>query len=217
MKINKQPYTQSVIEEIANSITHGIGTLLSIAGLVILIVAACLKGDVWHVVSFAVFGSCLVLLYLASTLYHSFQSEKVKNIFRVMDHSAIYLLIAGSYTPFTLTLLRGGWGWSLFGIVWGLALGGIVFKLFFVNKFNVLSTIIYLMMGWMIVVAAKPLINTLPVNGLYFLLAGGASYSLGTIFYLWEKLRFHHAIWHLFVLLGSVCHFFAVLLYTLPE
>ncbi|MCU0353305.1 MAG: hemolysin III family protein [Cytophagales bacterium] len=214
--MKKETYRQSIAEEIANSITHGIGALLSIAGLVILVVFACLRGDVWHVVSVTIFGTCLVLLYTASTLYHSFQSEKAKRIFRIMDHAAIYLLIAGSYTPFTLTLLRGGWGWSLFGIVWGLALGGIAFKLFFVSRFNVLSTIVYLLMGWMVVVAGGPLLENVPANGLYYLLAGGVAYSLGTVFYLWEKLPFHHAIWHLFVLSGSVCHFFAVLLYVLP-
>jgi hemolysin III len=211
-----ETYKQSIGEEIANSITHGIGALLSIAGLVVLIVFASIKGNAWHIVSFSVFGACLVLLYTASTLYHSLQGKRVKNVFRIMDHAAIYLLIAGTYTPFTLTLLRGGWGWSLFGIVWGLGLAGIIFKVFFVNRFNIVSTIVYLLMGWMILIAGKPLIENVPVGGLYFLLAGGAAYSLGTIFYLWEKLPFHHAIWHLFVLGGSICHFFAILLYILP-
>jgi hemolysin III len=214
--MKNETYKQSLGEEIANAITHGIGALLSIAGLVILIVFASIKGDAWHIVSFSIFGTCLVLLYTASTLYHSLPGKRVKKVFRIMDHAAIYLLIAGTYTPFTLTLLRGGWGWSLFGIVWGLGLAGILFKVFFVNRFNVLSTIVYLLMGWMILIAGKPLIEHVPVNGLYFLLAGGAAYSLGTIFYLWEKLPFHHAIWHLFVLGGSICHFFAVLLYILP-
>lgn len=214
--MKNETYKQSLGEEIANAITHGIGALLSIAGLVILIVFSSIKGNAWHIVSFTIFGTCLVLLYTASTLYHSLQSVRAKKVFRIMDHSAIFLLIAGTYTPFTLTLLRGGWGWSLFGIVWGLGLAGIVFKLFFVNRFNVLSTIIYLLMGWMIVIAGKPLIENVPTPGLYYLIAGGAAYSLGTIFYLWEKLPFHHAIWHLFVLGGSICHFFAVLLYILP-
>jgi hemolysin III len=133
-----------------------------------------------------------------------------------MDHSAIYLLIAGTYTPFTLVLLRGSWGWSLFGVIWGLALSGILFKIFFINRFNVLSTLIYLLMGWLIIIAFQPLMHHIPVKGLYWLLAGGIAYSAGTVFYLWEKLPFHHAIWHLFVLAGSVCHYFAVLFYVLP-
>jgi hemolysin III len=214
--MNNETYKQSTGEEIANAITHGVGALLSIAGLVILVVFASIKGNAWHIVSFSIFGTCLVLLYTASTLYHSFRSARVKKVFRIMDHAAIFLLIAGTYTPFTLTLLRGGWGWILFGLVWGLGLSGIVFKVFFVNKFNTISTIIYLLMGWMIIIAANPLIASVPTGGLYLLVAGGAAYSLGTIFYLWEKLPYSHMVWHLFVLGGSICHFFAVLLYTLP-
>jgi hemolysin III len=214
--MKNENYKQTLGEEIANAITHGIGALLSIAGLVILVVFASIKGNAWHIVSFSIFGTCLVLLYTASTLYHSFRSARVKKVFRVMDHAAIFLLIAGTYTPFTLTLLRGAWGWTLFGLVWGLGLAGIVFKVFFVNKFNVLSTIIYLLMGWMIIIAANPLMASVPTGGLYLLAAGGAAYSLGTIFYLWEKLPYSHMVWHLFVLGGSICHFFAVLLYTLP-
>lgn len=209
-------YKSSFKEELANSLTHGIGAVLSIAGLVVLVVLSSIQGDAWRIVSFSIYGTCLILLYTASTLYHSFRSPRVKHVFRIMDHAAIYLLIAGTYTPFTLTLLRGGWGWSLFGLIWGLCLAGIVFKLFFVNKFNVLSTIIYLLMGWLIVIAGKPLIENVPAGGLYWLLAGGAAYSLGTVFYLWERLPFHHAVWHLFVLGGSVCHFFAIFLYVLP-
>jgi hemolysin III len=215
--MKNENYKQTLGEEIANAITHGIGALLSIAGLVILVVFASIKGNAWHIVSFSIFGTCLVLLYTASTLYHSFRSARVKKVFRVMDHAAIFLLIAGTYTPFTLTLLRGAWGWTLFGLVWGLGLAGIVFKVFFVNKFNVLSTIIYLLMGWMIIIAANPLMASVPTGGLYLLAAGGAAYSLGTIFYLWEKLPYSHMVWHLFVLGGSICHFFAVLLYTLPS
>jgi hemolysin III len=214
--MKKETYAPSAGEELASAITHGLGALLSIAGLVLLVVFASLEGNAWHIVSFSIFGTCLVLLYTASTLYHSFRSARVKHVFRIMDHAAIYLLIAGTYTPFTLTLLRGGWGWSLFGVIWGLCIAGIVFKVFFIKRFNVLSTIVYLLMGWMIVVAAKPLLEHLPAGGLYWLLAGGVAYSLGTVFYLWEKLPFHHAVWHLFVLTGSICHFFAVLLYLLP-
>jgi hemolysin III len=214
--MQKETYKQTLGEEIANAITHGIGALLSIAGLVILVVFASIKGNAWHIVSFSIFGTCLVLLYTASTLYHSFRSARVKKVFRIMDHAAIFLLIAGTYTPFTLTLLRGAWGWTLFGLVWGMGLAGVVFKVFFVNKFNIISTIIYLLMGWMIIFAANPLMASVPTGGLYWLAAGGAAYSLGTIFYLWEKLPYSHMVWHLFVLGGSVCHFFAVLLYILP-
>lgn len=203
-------------EELANSITHGIGVLLSIAALTLLVIFASIYGDVWRIVSFSIYGSSLIILYTASTLYHSFRSEKVKHFFKIMDHSSIYLLIAGTYTPFTLVLLRGGWGWSLFGIIWGLTVIGILFKLFFVNKFQLLSTIIYLLMGWLIVIAFKPAMEHIAAGGLYWLLAGGILYSLGVVFFIWHKLKYHHAIWHLFVLGGSVCHFFAMLLYVLP-
>jgi hemolysin III len=209
-------YKPSFGEELANSLTHGLGTALSIAGLILLIVLSSLQADAWRIVSVSIYGTCLVLLYTASTLYHNFRSARVKHVFQIMDHSAIYLLIAGTYTPFTLVLLRGGWGWSLFGVIWGLALSGILFKIFFINRFNVLSTLIYLLMGWLIIIAFQPLMHHIPVDGLYWLLAGGIAYSAGTVFYLWEKLPFHHAIWHLFVLAGSVCHYFAVLFYVLP-
>jgi hemolysin III len=214
--MGKEPYKPTRGEEIANSITHGIGAGLSIAALTILVVFSSIKGDVWRVVSFSIYGACLSILYTASTLYHSFRSEKVKRFFQIIDHASIYLLIAGTYTPFTLVLLRGGWGWSLFGIIWGLALLGVVFKIFFINRFEILSTLVYLSMGWLIVIAFKPAIEHIPVGGLYWLLGGGVSYSLGVIFFLWEKIKYHHAIWHLFVLGGSICHFFAILLYVLP-
>lgn len=214
--MEKDTYQPSKAEELANSITHGIGVLLSIAALTLLVVFASLKGDAWRIVSFSIYGACLVLLYTASTLYHAFQAEKVKHYFKIMDHASIYLLIAGTYTPFTLVLLRGGWGWSLFGIIWGLTLFGIVFKMFFINKFNMLSTIIYLLMGWLIIIAFKPAVDNIPLGGLYWLLAGGISYSAGVIFFVWHKLPYHHAIWHLFVLGGSICHFFAMLFYVLP-
>jgi hemolysin III len=214
--MGKEPYKPSKGEEIANSITHGIGVGLSIAGLTILVVFASIRGDVWRIVSFSVYGACLTILYTASTLYHSFRSEKVKRFFQILDHASIYLLIAGTYTPFTLVLLRGGWGWSLFGVIWGLAFLGIVFKIFFINRFEILSTLVYLLMGWLIVIAFKPAIDNIPIGGLYWLLAGGLSYSLGVVFFLWERIKYHHAIWHLFVLGGSICHFFAILFYVLP-
>lgn len=204
-------------EELANSITHAIGVALSLAALVILVVYAAMQGDGWKIVSFSIYGTSLVLLYTASTLYHSFTSERAKHYLKIFDHAAIYLLIAGTYTPFLLVMIRGAWGWTLFGIIWGLAIVGIIFKLFFVHRFRIVSTIIYLLMGWLIIVAFRPLIANVPENGLYWLLAGGLSYSFGVIFYLWEKIPYHHAIWHLFVLGGSIFHFFAVLFYVLPS
>lgn len=204
-------------EELANSITHGVGIALSLAALVILVSFASMKGDPWKIVSFSIYGASLVVLYTASTLYHSFSSVKVKHYLKIFDHAAIYLLIAGTYTPFMLVMLRESIGWVLFGVVWILALVGMCFKLFFAGRFNVLSTIIYLLMGWMVVIAFKPMVEHIPEGGLYWLLAGGLSYSLGVIFYLWKRIPYHHAIWHLFVLGGSICHFFAVLFYVLPS
>ncbi|MBF0104892.1 MAG: hemolysin III family protein [Deltaproteobacteria bacterium] len=204
-------YTQTLGEEIANSITHGIGVGLSIAGLSILVVRAALYGDAWQVTSFAIYGTTLVLLYLASTFYHAFQRPRVKKVFHILDHSAIYLLIAGTYTPFALVSLRGPVGWTLFGLMWGLAVTGIVFKAFFVERFGVISTAIYILMGWAIVFAIKPALGAIPAGGLLWLLAGGLSYTCGVVFYAWKKLPFNHTIWHLFVLGGSICHFFWIL------
>ena len=201
-------------EELANAISHGIGIALGITGLVLLVVRAALYGDTWQVVSFSVYGTSLILLYLASTLYHGVQHQRAKEILRIFDHAAIYLLIAGSYTPFLLVSLRGPWGWSLFGVIWGLAVTGIIFKLIFGPKYEIVSTIFYLLMGWVVVIAIKPLIAALPPAGLAWLIAGGLAYTLGVIFFAWEKLPFHHAIWHGFVLLGSIFHFFAIFLHV---
>ncbi len=204
------------MEEVMNAVTHGIGTLLAVAGLVLLIVLAYLHGDIWHIVSFSIYGTTLVLLYLASTLYHSFTNEKVKRIFKILDHSAIYLLIAGTYTPFTLVPLHGVLGWTIFGLVWGFALIGIGLKVFFTGRFKILSTLCYLGMGWFIVFAIKPLIDTVPALGMTWLFVGGLFYTLGSVFYLWKRLPYNHAIWHLFVLAGSISHFIAVFFYILP-
>ena len=204
------------MEEVMNAVTHGIGALLSVAGLVLLTVLAYLHGDIWHIVSFSIYGTTLVLLYLASTLYHSFTNERIKRIFKILDHSAIYLLIAGTYTPFTLVPLHGVLGWTVFGVVWGLAMIGIVLKIFFAGRFNIISTLCYLGMGWFIVFAIKPLIATVPALGMTWLLVGGLFYTLGSIFYLWKKIPYNHAIWHLFVLAGSISHFIAVFFYILP-
>lgn len=198
-------------EELANSITHGLGLVLSIAGLCVLVTLAALQADAWAVVSSAIFGATLVMLYTSSTLYHSFRSERAKLLLRKFDHAAIYLLIAGTYTPFMLVNLRGPWGWSIFGVIWGLALIGIILKFWFTGRFRVISTLCYVAMGWLIVIATKPLLTAVPKPGLWLLLAGGLCYTGGTLFYLWKSLRFHHAVWHLFVLAGSICHYFAVL------
>jgi len=204
------------MEEVMNAVTHGIGTLLAVAGLVLLTVFAYLNGSIWHIVSFSIYGTTLVLLYLASTLYHSFTNERVKRIFKILDHSAIYLLIAGTYTPFTLVPLHGVLGWTVFSLVWGLAIIGIVLKVFFVGRYKVLSTLCYLGMGWFIVFAIKPLLATVPAFGMIWLFAGGLFYTLGSVFYLWKRLPYNHAIWHLFVLAGSISHFIAVFFYILP-
>ncbi|MCT1399154.1 hemolysin D [Paenibacillus sp. LC231] len=209
-------YTYPRREEIANAITHGIGAALSVAALVLLIVFSSLKGTAWHVVSFTIYGSTMLLLYLSSTLVHGLRDGKAKDFFEFMDHSSIYLFIAGTYTPFLLVAIRGSLGWSLFGIVWGIALFGVVFKAFFVKKFLFLSTIFYIAMGWLIVIAWNPLTAVVAPQGMNLLAIGGVLYTLGTIFYVWRGFPYHHAIWHLFVLAGSILHFFAILIYLLP-
>jgi hemolysin III len=204
-------------EEIANWLTHGIGAVLSIAALTLLIVFSSLRGEAWHVVSFTVFGLTLLVLYTTSTLYHTQRSEWGKRIFRRLDHAAIFLLIAGTYTPFLLTHLRGPWGWSLFGVIWGICGAGAVFKLFYGERYRRASLLAYLLAGWLIVVAFKPLLAFVPAEALWLLLAGGLCYTAGTGFYAWRRLRYHHAIWHVFVLGGSICHVLAVLLFLLPR
>ena len=206
----------SLGEEIANSITHGIGILLAIAALCILTVFADRYGNVWHVVSVSVYGTTLILLYTASTLYHSIQKQSLKGFFQNLDHSAIYLLIAGTYTPFTLVSLHGSWGWGLFGVIWGLAVLGIVFQFVPARHRKAVSLVLYLGMGWSVVVAVKPLVQSVEAGGLLFLVLGGLAYTIGVFFYVREKMNYNHAIWHLFVLAGSILHFFAVLFYVVP-
>ncbi|KSU63384.1 hemolysin D [[Bacillus] enclensis] len=201
-------------EELANAITHGIGFILSIPALVMLIIISIDRGTPWHIVSFSIFGASMILLYLFSTLLHSFKPSKAKNLFAVLDHSAIYILIAGTYTPFMLVSVRGALGWTLFGIVWGLAVAGVVFKCYFVDRYQVVSTLFYLVMGWLVIIAVKPLYFSLSGAGFSLLLAGGILYSIGAIFYVWNKLPYNHAIWHLFVLAGSGCMYFCILLYV---
>lgn len=203
-------------EEIANSVSHGLGILLAIAGLVILLIYGAIYGDVWHIVGYSIFGSSMILLYTASTLYHSAAKPRRKYYLHKFDHSAIYVLIAGSYTPVLLTVLRGPTGWVLFGLVWALAIAGMVYKIwFYTKKWRKLSAYLYIVMGWLIVLAIFPLIQKVPATSLWFLLAGGLSYSLGVIFYIKKHLRFGHLVFHLFVLGGSISHFFAFL-YLLP-
>lgn len=203
-------------EERANSLTAGVGAVLSVAGLVLLVVFAGLHGDAWHVVSSAIFGTTLVMLHSTSTIYHSLRGEQRKLLLRKFDHAAIFLLIAGTYTPFVLVTLRGPWGWSLFGVVWGLAVAGVTIKFWLAGRFRLLSTLIYVAMGWLVMVAIKPLVAALPAGGLTLLVAGGICYTGGAGFYLWKRLPYHHAIWHLFVLGGSACHWAAVFMYVIP-
>lgn len=201
----------SVGEEVANAITHGVGALLAIAALVVLVVLSAMKGTVWHVVSFSIFGATLVLLYFASTLYHSLTFTRARGLFHKFDHISIYLLIAGTYTPFCLTALRGWVGWTVFGIVWTCAIIGAVIKAISIGSKVRLSTILYVMMGWVILIAIKPLYEAMTFNGFMFLIAGGVSYTLGTFFFLRDQVKYNHSVWHVFVLGGSVLHFFAVL------
>jgi hemolysin III len=201
-------------EEIANSVTHGIGTLLAVVGLVALTYLAARHGTVWHVASCAIFGATLVALYAASTLYHAVRREEIKGTLRILDHSAILLLIAGTYTPFTLVSLRGPWGWSLFGVIWGLALLGIVLEATTLRRFRAALIALYVVMGWAALAAIKPLLAAVASGGLQLMLAGGVAYTGGIGFYLWRRLPYHHAIWHLFVLAGSIFHYFAILNYV---
>jgi hemolysin III len=206
----------TLLEEILNSAIHGMGIVLSIIGLVVLVVIATLHGDTRHIVSVSVYGATLILLYTASTVYHSVPNLVAKPALRALDHIAIYFLIAGTYTPFSLLVLRGTWGWSLFAGVWTLALFGVIVEVTSLKRFRLASVFLYLGMGWSALVAAQPLFNQLAPGGLWLLFGGGMAYTLGVPFYLWKSLPFSHAVWHGFVLLGSVLHFFAVLFYVLP-
>ncbi|MGC4376749.1 hemolysin III family protein [Fictibacillus sp. Mic-4] len=208
-------FTYSKGEEIANSITHGIGVLISIASIAILTVFASLHGTALHIVSFAIFGATMLLLYTSSTLVHSFPEGRIKDLFEIMDHAAIYLFIAGTYTPIVLIVVGGSLGWTLFGIVWGIAFCGVIFKIFFTKKFVILSTLGYIAMGWMIIFAFSSVLHHLSTNGIACLVAGGVLYTVGSIFYVWRAFPFHHAVWHLFVLAGSIAHFL-MMFYLLP-
>ena len=202
-------------EEIASALTHGLGAAAALAGGAVLITLAALFGDGWQLSAAIVFGITLLLLYIASTLYHAIQHPVAKGRLKIFDHCAIYLLIAGTYTPFTLVGLRGPTGWWLFGTIWTLALAGVVFKLFYTGRFKRLSTLIYIGMGWLVLAAAKPMLHALSTASLLWLLAGGVAYTLGTVFYLRPAMRWSHAIWHGFVIAGSVCHYVAVMSHLL--
>jgi hemolysin III len=205
----------SPLEEKTNIISHAIGLGFSVVALVFLVVRASLYGNGWHIVSASIFGASLISLYAASTFYHSAKDPKLRARLRIIDHATIYVLIAGTYTPFTLITLNGWIGWLIFGASWGMALTGIILKLFFTGKYNVLSTLMYVFMGWIIVFAITPLINNLSTEGLFWLFAGGVAYTTGAILYSIKKIKFNHAIFHMFVLLGSFCHFVSVYCYVL--
>lgn len=210
-EVREHPWT-----ELLNSLTHGLGALLAVAALSVMVVFAALEGTARHVVGVALFGATLVLLYLVSTLYHAFQRPRLKRVFRILDHSAIYLLIAGTYTPFCLVTLHGAWGWSLFGVIWGMAALGVLLKAIFGTRWETLSTALYLLMGWTVVVAIVPLWHALPAGGLLWLFLGGLFYSGGVTFYAWDRPPFCHAVWHLFVLGGSASHVIAVMGWVIP-
>ncbi|KEZ78967.1 PAQR family membrane homeostasis protein TrhA [Salinisphaera hydrothermalis] len=213
-QVNSSGYTLG--EEIANAVTSGIGTALSIAGLVVMVVYAALDGSAWHVVGVSIFGASLIFSHLASTLYHAISPPRAKHVFRVIDHLAIYVLIAGTYTPFTLVNLRGAWGWSLLVLIWLLGLAGVLIKTTALRRIRYLSTAFYVAMGWTVVLVIRPLLESVAPGGIWLLLAGGLSYTAGVAFFAWDRLPYNHAIWHLFVIGGSACHFFAVLFYVVP-
>jgi len=203
-------------EEKLNVISHAIGLVLSIVALGLLVTYSSLNGSVWHIVSFSIYGASLILLYSASTFYHYAKNPKLRHRLNIFDHSAIYVLIAGTYTPFTLVVLHGWVGWTIFGISWGLALAGIVLKFFFTGKYDKISTFAYVLMGWLIIFALKPLITGFSFDGLMWLLSGGIFYTVGAILYSIKRVKYNHAIFHIFVLLGSFSHFIAVFFYVLP-
>jgi len=205
----QKPYSSN--EERAHAITHGVGVLIGIAVLSLLVVFSSLRKSAWEVVSCAVYGTTFILLFLGSTLYHAAKNPRAKRVLKIIDHSAIYLLIAGTYTPYALAPLRGGLGWTIFGAIWGSALLGIAFKVFFTGRFKAVSLISYLFMGWFCIIAVKPLFRELNTAGFVFLAVGGLCYTVGAVFYAWKTLPWSHTIWHLFVLAASVCHFFSIL------
>lgn len=204
-------------EEFAHALTHGIGAVLSVVALVVMLLWTSTHGDAWHVVAATIYGASLILLYTASTLYHAFPWPKAKAMFQQLDHAAIYILIAGTYTPYALINLRDAWGWTLMGVAWGIAIVGVALELCMKKRVGWLSLSLYLGMGWMAIIAINPMIDNVDSGGLMLLVAGGLAYTLGVIFYVWESLPYNHAIWHLFVLAGSVFHFFSIFYFVLPQ
>ena len=205
---------QSLGEEIANSVSHGIGFVLALAAFPVLVIAVLRRGDAMEIAGATVFATTMVLLYFTSMMFHAFPQSRTKRVFQVLDHSAIYLLIAGTYTPFTLGVLHGTWGWILFGLVWSMAAAGIVLKVFGGIRYNTVSTLVYIAMGWLVVIAAETVWTLVPKWGIFWLFAGGVAYTLGAVFFLAERIRYFHFVWHLFVIAGSACHFIAVLWYA---
>ena len=212
LELEERP--QSLGEEIANSVSHGIGLLAALAAVPVLLTAALNRGDPAGIVGAGVFAITMVLLYLASTLFHALPPNRAKRVFQILDHSAIYLLIAGTYTPFTLGVLRGDWGWTLFGLVWVLAVVGTVFKALGGVRYTTFSTWVYLAMGWLVLIAAEPVWTLVPKWGLFWLLAGGIAYTAGAVCFMAERIKYFHFLWHLFVVAGTACHFVAVLWYA---
>ena len=210
----QKEHAQSFAEEVANSVSHGFGLLAALTAFPFLVIVAAQRGDAANVIGASVFAVALVLVYLTSTLYHALPRQRAKQIFRILDHSAIYLLIAGTYTPFTLGVLRGPWGWTLFGLQWGLAAAGIVLKSIGGIRYGKLSVAVYLAMGWLVLIAIGPVMDHVPPWGLFWLVAGGIAYTAGVVFFALERIRYFHLIWHLFVIAGSACHFIAVLWYA---
>jgi hemolysin III len=204
------------VEELPNALTHGFGLLCSILGFVVLLVVTLIRGGKWQIISCAIYGITLICVYAASTLYHGVSSPRWKKGFLLFDHCAIYLLIAGTYTPFLLVNLRGGWGWPMFGVIWGIAVSGALFKLLFADRFPILSVALYLGMGWLGIIAAKEVYLHVPSMGLAWIFAGAFAYSIGVIFYACKKIPHHHVIWHLLVMAGSGCHYIAILYSVFP-
>ena len=215
MRDRASPSLYSVGEEIAHALTHGLGLVLSVGGLAILVVASSVRGDAWQVVGCSIFGATLVLLYAASTLYHGIPVRRAKRLLQRLDHAAIFLLIAGTYTPFALVSLRGGWGWTLLALVWGLAILGIALEVAVPRRTRHLSVALYLVMGWLALLAAQPLVLSLQPEGFVLLLLGGVAYTAGVPFFAWQRLPYNHAVWHVFVMAGSACHFSCVLAYVI--
>ncbi|MBU9713842.1 hemolysin III family protein [Bacillus tamaricis] len=211
---NTHTYTKK--EEVVNAITHGVGIPFGIIAIFLLVIASKFHGHMTHLISASIYGITLLFLYSCSTLLHVFQNERIKNIFEILDHAAIYLFIAGTYTPLMVIVVDGLRGWILLGIIWATAIAGVIFKVFYAKKFIVLSTLFYILMGWIVIFVLDPILSKIPTPGVVLLVFGGLLYTLGTVFYIWRTFYYHHAVWHLFVLVASIAHFLTILLYVIP-